>query len=120
MFCLNESLRYWLWSEPTDMRKSFHSLAGIVNNRMGQDPAGGDVFVFINKSRNRIKLLHWESGGMVLYSKMLETGTFGRPADLSPKGGMVWHELVMMVEGIMENPRGRRRRLESLKTLRRR
>jgi transposase len=101
------------------MRKSFHSLSGIVNDRMGREASSGDVYVFINRSRNRIKLLHWESGGMVLYSKMLEAGTFGTPVDLSSDGSMSWRELVMMVEGIMENPRGRRRRLESLKGLRR-
>lgn len=100
------------------MRKSFHSLAGIVNNMMGRNASSGEVYVFINRSRNRIKLLHWESGGMVLYSKMLEAGTFGRPADLSPDGSMAWRELVMLVEGIVENRRGRRRRLESLKELR--
>jgi transposase len=118
MFCLNESLHYWLWSEATDMRKSFHSLAGIVTNKMGQNPTSGDVFVFINKSKNRIKLLHWEPGGMVLYSKILESGTFGAPASISPDGSMAWYELVMMVEGIMENPGGRRQRLESLKQFR--
>ena len=67
MFNLNDSLRYLLYNRPCDMRKSFHTLAGIVTDAMGADPCNGDVYIFMNKSRNRIKLLHWEPGGMVLY-----------------------------------------------------
>ena len=76
MFSLNDSMRYWLYTEPTDMRKSFHTLSGVVRDRMGRNPLDGDVYIFINRTRNRMKLLHWEPGGLVLYSKMLERGTF--------------------------------------------
>lgn len=117
MFSLNDSMRYWLWSEPTDMRKSFHTLSGLVRNSMNMDPLNGDVYVFINKARDRIKLLHWERGGLVLYSKMLERGTFGRPSEISDKGLMVWSDLVMIVEGIVADKRSRRRRLEDLRKL---
>lgn len=79
MFSLGDSNRYLLFSEPADMRKSFHTLNGLVTNSMGLNPHNGDVFIFINKSRNRIKLLHWEPEGMVIYSKMLERDTFGLP-----------------------------------------
>lgn len=117
MFCLNDSLHYWLWSEPTDMRKSFHTLTGIVNNKMCKDPLSGDVFIFINKRSNRIKLLHWEPGGMVLYSKLLEAGTLGQPPSKASDGSIEWSDLVLMVEGIIEKPGSRRRRLESLKNM---
>ena len=50
-------MRYWLFTEPTDMRKSFYMLSGIVNNQMSADLLNGDVFIFVNKNRNRIKLL---------------------------------------------------------------
>src|SRR3712207_7187763 len=79
MFNLNDSLHYLLYNRPTDMRKSFHTLSGIVTDVMGHDPCNGNVYIFMNRARNRIKLLHWEAGGMVLYSKLLETGTFGKP-----------------------------------------
>lgn len=49
MFSLDDSMRYWLFTEPTDMRKSFHMLSGIVNNRMSADLRNGDVFIFVNK-----------------------------------------------------------------------
>ena len=65
-------MRYWLYSEPTDMRKSFHTLSGLVRNKIGGDPMNGDVYIFVNKRRNRIKLLHYETGGMVIYAKMSE------------------------------------------------
>ena len=59
MFNLERRLRYWLYSEPTDMRKSFHTLCGLVRNKIGGDPMNGDVYIFVNKRRNRIKLLHY-------------------------------------------------------------
>lgn len=59
MFSLNDSMRYLLYNKPTDMRKSYHTLCGLVTNELGCDPCNGDVYIFINKARNRIKLLHW-------------------------------------------------------------
>lgn len=121
MFSLTDSLRYWYYNSPTDMRKSFHTLGGIVTNVMRRDPYSGEVFIFMNRARTRIKLLHWEPGGMVIYSKMLESGTFGRPSSIdadSPAGSLEWRELVLIVEGIMENPDGRRQRLDSLRKMR--
>ena len=122
MFSLNDSLRYWLFSEPTDMRKSFHTLSGLVTDRMNGDPLNGDVYIFMNKARNRIKLLHWEPGGMVIYSKLLEAGTFGSPSNFHKDevaGTIEWRDLVLLVEGIIERPDSRRQRLESLRKMRR-
>lgn len=115
MFNLNDSLRYWLWSEPTDMRKSFHTLSGIVRDRMGRNPLDGDVYVFINRHRDRIKLLHWEPGGLVLYSKILERGTFGKPESLQADGSLCWRDLVLLVEGIVTSGMTRLKRLEKLR-----
>ena len=50
MFSLNDSMRYLLYSEPTDMRKSYHTLSGLVTNNMGLNVRNGDVFIFINKA----------------------------------------------------------------------
>jgi transposase len=82
------------------MRKSFDGLSGLVSNELGRDPASGDVFIFLNRSRNFIKLLHWESGGFVLYYKRLEKGTFAPPAIDEKSTRIKWPELVLMVEGI--------------------
>lgn len=121
MFSLNDSMRYLLYNQPTDMRKSYHSLSGIVTNILDRDPCNGDVYIFINKNRNRIKLLHWEPGGMVIYSKLLEAGTLGRGPDIGGDnlfGIIEWRDLVLLVEGIIEKPDSRRQRLQSLKKLR--
>lgn len=120
MFSLDGSLRYWLYSEPTDMRKSYHTLSGIVNNRMGVDPRNGDVYIFVNRRKNRIKLLHYERGGLVIYSKMLDRGTFGMPISTSKDeiaSHIVWKDLQRMVEGIMSDPDSREARLSTLENL---
>ena len=56
MFSLGAG-RYYLYREPTDIRKSFDGLCGLVSERLGQNPMSGDIFIFINKPRNRMKLL---------------------------------------------------------------
>jgi transposase len=82
------------------MRKSFDALSGLVRNELGRDPTNGEVFVFLNRSRNCIKLLHWESGGFVLYYKRLEKGTFTPPLLDGKNTALRWPELVLMIEGI--------------------
>lgn len=66
MFNLNDSLHYLLYNRPTDMRKSFHTLSGIVTDVMGHDPCNGNVYIFMNRARNRInfstgKQVEWYS-----------------------------------------------------------
>ena len=82
------------------MRKSFDGLSGLVRNELGRDPLSGEVFVFLNRSRTFIKLLHWESGGFVLYYKRLEQGTFSLPEIKEQETLLQWPELVLMIEGI--------------------
>ncbi len=106
--------RYFLFKEPTDMRKSFDGLCGLVRNRLGQDPMSGDLFIFINKPRNRIKMLRWESGGFVLFYKRLEKGTFELPQKHTPTDGLSYMlgytQLAMLITGIsMRNTRQRPR-----------
>ncbi len=77
----------------------------------------GDVFIFINKSRNRIKLLHMEPGGLVIYSKLLEEGRFRLPSKTPGQESLriEWLDLVMMVDGVMDDPSTRLRRLKRVK-----
>jgi len=99
MFSLSRSHAYLLYHQPCDMRKSFDGLSGIVLNALGRSPTGGEVFVFLNKRRTHVKLLHWEQGGFVLYYKRLEKGTFS-PPETQPNGVISWSDIVLMVEGI--------------------
>lgn len=98
MFSLGSSHRFYLYDGHCDMRKSFDGLYGLVISVMQRRPTSGEVFVFLNRSRTHIKLLHWEHGGFVLYYKRLEQGTFGS-SELK-RGELSWSELVLMVEGI--------------------
>jgi transposase len=97
------SARYFLYQESTDMRKSFDGLCGLVSNKLGQNPMSGDLFIFVNKPRNRIKLLRWETGGFVLFYKRLEQGTFHLPKSQIGNAGKLlidYSELVMIINGI--------------------
>lgn len=71
------------------MRKSFDGLSGIVRNELQKDPLCGEVFIFINKRRNQVKLLLWEGDGFSLYYKRLEKGTYEFPP---------WNESTACVE----------------------
>jgi transposase len=84
------------------MRKSFDSLCGLVQNELGQAPTNGHVYVFINKPRNKIKLLHWCGSGFVLYYKRLESGTFEHPRYDIKTGSyqLGYPQMVMLVDGI--------------------
>lgn len=100
MFSLSSSHRYYLYRGVCDMRKSFNGLSGLVRSELGRDPTSGDVFVFLNRRRTLMKLLHWEAGGYVLYYKRLEEGTFTPPVPQDDQTLLRWPELVLMVEGI--------------------
>lgn len=96
MFCLNDTMRYFLCPGKTDMRKGMNSLCGVIHNKMGYDVRLGDVFIFINRQRTTMKLLHAEDGDLVLYIKRLEEGTFRlarnmiSKADHTPWSGVIW------------------------------
>lgn len=82
------------------MRKSFSGLSGLVRNELNGKPTNGDVFVFLNRNRTHIKLLHWERGGFVLYYKRLEKGSFTPPVLGDDQTNFSWPQLVLMIEGI--------------------
>ena len=111
MFALNSSLRFELCLSPTDMRKSFDSLCGLVQQQ-GRIPTDGSVYIFINKVRNKVKLLHWQSGGFVLYYKRLEQGTFEIPCYDEKAVGIVldYTQLVLLIDGVAITHLTRRKR----------
>ena len=102
MFTLSSSHRFHLYSQPTDMRKSFDGLSGLVNNVLERNLFHGDVFIFINKRRDKIKLLHWQGIGFTLYYKRLEKGTFELPQyDETVKSiALSYTQMVMIVDGL--------------------
>ena len=105
MFSLTSSDRFYLYPYPTDMRKSFYTLSGIVTNQMGKDVQDGDAFIFINKPCTAMKILHMEYGGLVIYHMRLSQGEFCLPEIDFQEGKTVshetlWSDLVLMVQGI--------------------
>jgi transposase len=81
---LPAAVRVFLCTKPTDMRKGFDGLFGMVQEFLGQDPLSGHLFLFLNRRRDRVKILFWERDGLVIWYKRLEAGTFQQ---LDPKGG---------------------------------
>jgi transposase len=84
------------------MRKSFDGLSGLVRNNLGLDPASGDVYVFLNRRRDRLKLLLWQGDGFALYYKRLEQGTFEYPRTSEDESSTLlnWHELMLILQGV--------------------
>ena len=82
------------------MRKSFNGLSGLVNQYLQRDLLSGDVFIFINKGRDKLKLLSWETGGFVIYYKRLEQGTFELPVGEGNEISLGYAQLFLMLEGI--------------------
>ncbi|MEK6452168.1 MULTISPECIES: IS66 family insertion sequence element accessory protein TnpB [unclassified Myroides] len=108
MFSLSSSHQFHLYKSACDMRKSFDSLCGIVQNELNQVAHNGSVYVFINRRGNQIKLLYWETGGFVLYYKRLEQGTFAFP--VHNKTQITWCDLVLMIEEIQVIKSNQKRR----------
>jgi transposase len=102
VFALTTSYRFLLYRKVTDMRKGFDGLCGLVKNELNREPTSGEVFIFINRSRDRIKLLHWQKGGFVLYYKRLEKGTIGLPALKADSIScqLSYADMVLLIEGI--------------------
>ncbi len=112
MLTLHSGLRFEFYLPPCDMRKSFNGLCGLVRNELGREPNTGEVFVFLSRNRNALKLLHWEPGGFVLYYKQLEVGTFALPRVEGKSARLTYAELVLLVEGLKLETKVEKKRLE--------
>lgn len=92
-------VRIFLYGQPCDMRKSFDGLAGLVRQGLGEDPADGSLYVFVNRRRSQIKVLYFDRSGFCVWSKRLEQGRFQVDfrRDRQP---LDWSTLQMILEGI--------------------
>ena len=101
MLSINNQQRYFIYSGLTDMRKGFDSLCGIVISEFKMNPLSGDVFIFLCRTKTKIKLLQWQHDGFAIYYKRLEKGTFER---IENKTGNVLlvssQQLMLIMEGI--------------------
>ena len=80
MLSLVHNTRIYLHVAPTDMRKSFDGLTGLVRSVFEKDPLEGSWFLFLNRRRDRIKILTWDRDGFVLFYKKSGMRNLRKPA----------------------------------------
>jgi transposase len=76
MFFPEAQLKVWLYTQPTDMRKSFDGLSSLVKEKLSENPLSGQLFVFVNRRRTYLKALYFDRSGYALWAKRLEQGQF--------------------------------------------
>ncbi len=86
MFSVSCQVKIFLARGPVDMRKSFHGLIGLTEAVLQQDPLSGHLFVFINRRRDRIKVLYWGGTGFCIWYQHLEKGGFQLPTAADAEG----------------------------------
>lgn len=102
MIALASHLKFYLYPQATDMRKSFDGLSGMVTSILARDPMSGEVYIFLNRRRDRMKLLLWDRNGFWLFYKRLEQGTFQLPTHATDDTAfeLPFEELMLILEGI--------------------
>ena len=103
MLTLPSSVRIYVAAEPVDLRRGFDGLAAATRSIIREDPLSGHVFVFLNRRKNRVKLLVWDRTGYMLLYKRLERGTFRIPSEPAVDERHVEldaGELSLMLEGL--------------------
>jgi transposase len=80
MFLLSPQTKVFVARQVTDMRKSFRGLLALTEAVLREDPTSGHLFVFVNRRRDLLKILHWDGGGYWIWYRRLERGTFQLPA----------------------------------------
>ena len=100
MFPDTSKVRIFLCRQPTDLRKSYDTLAALASTVLGENPLSGALFVFLNRPRNRIKILYYEKGGYCLWMKRLEAGSFPLPSGAGNKQQINGGHLAMLLDGL--------------------
>jgi transposase len=114
MISLPHSVRIFLHTPPTDLRKGFDALSGLVTTAFAQEPTSGHLFLFVNRRRDRLKILYWDRDGLAIWYKRLEKGSFQLPAvvrdavaiEVSPT------QLALILSGIDLNSARQRKRYQ--------
>jgi len=96
-------VRIFVAAEPVDLRRGFDGLAAATRQVIQEDPLSGHIFAYLNRRRDRVKLLVWEPSGYWLLYKRLEKGRFTLPAEPAPGRRHIViapADLALMLEGI--------------------
>ena len=112
MLNLSTSGKIFIYTPATDMRKGVNGLSGIGRSEFKADPTDGSLFVFVNRRRDRMKILHFDGGGFWLYYRLLEAGTFEELKDPGKSGHLTIDatQLSMLLSGISLAASSRRRK----------
>ena len=111
MISLTSTTRIFVCTKPTDMRKSFDGLSGIVKEYFKADLFSGHLFVFFNRRRDYVKILSWDGDGLSLWCKRLESGTFEKLVTQKEDSFEIDSAgLVMMLQGVQIKGTPRRKR----------
>ena len=100
MLSLSTATRVFVALEPVDLRQSFNGLYSRVQAVLQEDPMSGHLFVFTNRSRQRLKILFWDGSGLWVCAKRLEKGTFGWPQGEGASRCLRSEELNLLVHGL--------------------
>jgi transposase len=112
MITLPYPVRVFLHTPPTDLRKGFDALCGLVSTAFAQEPTSGHLFLFVNRRRDRIKILYWDRDGLAIWYKRLESGSFQLPTALHDAVSieMTATQLALLLSGIdLSSARQRKR-----------
>jgi transposase len=93
---------YYLYAQNADMRSGIDSLSGLVRNQLQKDPLSGDLFIFINRRKTQLKMLHWQGDGFALFYKRLEKGTYEIPSSgINPSGQITGEQILFILQGVI-------------------
>jgi len=95
-----QDVRIYIRTGPTDMRKQINGLAVLAEQKMRMDPLSGNLFIFCNRARNRLKILYWDRNGFCLWFKRLEQDKFPWPMNSEECREITDDQLFMLLDGI--------------------
>ena len=112
MLSIAAGTRIFVAAGATDMRKGFDGLQGVVTGILEQDSLSGHLFLFVNRRRDKLKILYWDGDGLAIWYRRLEQGTFQMPtiADDQKSAEIRSEELTMLLRGIDLRSARRRKR----------
>jgi transposase len=113
---LHQASRLYLYVKSVDMRRSFDGLHAIVQSEFKLNILTGDMFLFLNKRRDRIKILWWDGDGMAIFMKRLEAGTYQLPAVTSDQASLIMDrtQVELLLSGIELSSVKRRKRYQAI------
>lgn len=112
MLSIATGTRIFLAAGATDMRKGFDALQGVVSSQLQKDPLSGHLFLFVNRRRDKLKILYWDGDGLAIWYRRLEQGSYQLPRMTQDQTSaeIRSEELTMLLRGIdLESVRRRKR-----------